>query len=471
MAIHVPSKRRFTRFEWMTCVAVMAVLRIGASPGFAQGAPGNDIPSFVACLNKVLDPNVKANVADAVQCLPDGCKLTVTMSNWSAQEACFADPAARPALGQLPRVVLSCPGPTLTPWQRFRPSFLLCPTGSEGADGVLGANRVEIGADQQPKIVSKKAAVNMEMADVPIGGKFWNPKTDFRTMLSIINAVPGAPPATKNCNSGCHVQPPLGGDPIMFNGHRTTTINSLVIDPFGSFAAKRNVPNVIVDLQRFIIDTTEPNKTPLVNPTASGTKKQDLIGVCDDQDNKRVGMNQNLCNNLRDYQDGFFQRSDGTFAKPCRPSLDPKVVPVCGGINGGGMFNDNLVASVISIDVSGQAKNNNDGTFTFLDTDGTLTAYNYGTRTMLTSVAITVLRVLNFGTTVSGQGLGQLSVNGKDPEAVGFKFNIDNINKQGADLTFKIVAAAPPGLTSIGGTAARTPPGTKVKFSGGFNFN
>jgi hypothetical protein len=129
----------------------------------------------------------------------------------------------------------------------------------------------------------------------------------------------------------------------MFNGQRTTTINSLVIDPFGSFAAKRNVPNVIVDLHRFIIDTTEPNKTPLVNPTASGTKKQDLIGVCDDQNNKRAGMNQNLCNNLRDYQDGFFQRSDGTFAKPCRPSLDPKVVPVCGGINGGGMFNDSWI--------------------------------------------------------------------------------------------------------------------------------
>src|SRR5690242_1899653 len=66
----------------------------------------NSIESFTNCLNVCLaPPSREVDVSDAVQCLPDRCILTVTMSPHSAQRAC--------TLGgcQLPRLIFDCPGP------------------------------------------------------------------------------------------------------------------------------------------------------------------------------------------------------------------------------------------------------------------------------------------------------------------------------------------------------------------------
>jgi hypothetical protein len=448
----------------------VTALWIGGSASFAQITPGNDIPSFVGCLDKALDPNVlqrpgnangNANVSDAVQCIPDGCKITVTMSDQSAQAACFADPIK--FSGQLPRVILSCPGPVLSPWRRIRPSFLLCPRESAG-----GSNRIEIGGDQQP-ILSNKATVNMQMADVSINPRQrWDTSADFKSVLSITSDNPAT---NKACNGSCHTSGT--GDPIIFNAKQTKTINSLIIDPFGYFANKAKSENTVY-LQQFIIETTEPNKKTLVKPNPP-YRPQTLAQVC----NNILGadvfgnpINDTLCNKLREYQAGALRRSDGSVAKPCGKSGDPAIKLVCGGINGGGMFNDTkMVPSVISVDVSGQARNNNDGTFSFLDTDGTLTAYNYGTRTMLTSVAITSIQMLNNGAKVSGNGQGQITINGTPPPAdamplgyVPFTFEIDNI--KGGDLTFNLVFTISTTPMSIGGTIAKTPPGTKVIVNG-----
>ena len=46
------------------------------------------IGSFINCLNLCLGPKQKVDVSSAVQCLPDGCFVTVTMSPQSAQRAC-----------------------------------------------------------------------------------------------------------------------------------------------------------------------------------------------------------------------------------------------------------------------------------------------------------------------------------------------------------------------------------------------
>jgi len=101
-----------------------------------------------------------------VQCLPDGCFVTVTMSPQSAQRAC--------SLGgcQLPRLIFDCPGlqkgdiaPELD--LGLRPSFLLCPVDSVDARGLFGIDRIEIGQDNEKLKVAEKS-FDMMMADVPI---------------------------------------------------------------------------------------------------------------------------------------------------------------------------------------------------------------------------------------------------------------------------------------------------------------
>jgi hypothetical protein len=127
----------------------------------------NTIESFTNCLNACLGPPAgKVDVSNAVQCLPDGCFLTVTMSPQSAQRAC--------TLGgcQLPRLIFDCAGPQKAPYRRstplrFRPSFLLCPVDSVDARGVFGIDRIEIGQDNET-LNDGQNSFDMMMADVPI---------------------------------------------------------------------------------------------------------------------------------------------------------------------------------------------------------------------------------------------------------------------------------------------------------------
>jgi hypothetical protein len=125
------------------------------------------IGSFMNCLNACLGPADKVDVSSAVQCLPDGCFVTVTMSPQSAQRAC--------SLGgcQLPRLIFDCPGLENGGIRRpehelrLRPSFLLCPVDSVDAHGAFGIDRIEIGQDNE-KLKAGQKSFNMIMADVPI---------------------------------------------------------------------------------------------------------------------------------------------------------------------------------------------------------------------------------------------------------------------------------------------------------------
>jgi hypothetical protein len=127
----------------------------------------NTVESFTNCLNACLGPPAgKVDVSNAVQCLPDRCFVTVTMSPQSAQRAC--------TLGgcQLPRLIFDCPGlrkDSVRPEHdlRLRPSFLLCPVDSVDARGSFGIDRIEIGQDNE-KLKDNEKGFDMIMADVPI---------------------------------------------------------------------------------------------------------------------------------------------------------------------------------------------------------------------------------------------------------------------------------------------------------------
>ena len=232
---------------------------IGASLALAQPAPpGNDIASFVACLDDRLINPATVNVADTVQCIPNGCKLTVTMSQESAQPACFEQPQPTDTKVQLPRIILSCPGPAGSEWQRFRPSYLLCPVDIPKRNN--GWNRIEVGQDLQPSVVNNLSTINMQMSDILIP---FNQK-----WVKIVN-----PAATfsNNCAT-CHIKTPPGADPTKVQP----------IDNFGTFKSKQldNI-NKIVTLRSYVVGTTEPTKGPLVNtPPAPGTTPTTLAAVC-----------------------------------------------------------------------------------------------------------------------------------------------------------------------------------------------
>lgn len=127
----------------------------------------NTIKSFTNCLNACLGPPAgKVDVSNAVQCLPDDCFLTVTMSPQSAQRACTLGSC------QLPRLIFDCPGPQKAPYRRstplrFRPSFLLCPVDSVDAHGFFGIDRIEIDQDNET-LNDGQNSFDMTMADVPI---------------------------------------------------------------------------------------------------------------------------------------------------------------------------------------------------------------------------------------------------------------------------------------------------------------
>jgi hypothetical protein len=156
----------------------------------------NSIGSFTNCLNACLGPPAgKVDVSDAVQCLPDGCLVTVTMSPQSAQRAC--------TLGgcQLPRLVLDCPGlqkdsVRLEHELRLRPSFLLCPVDSVDAHGSFGIDRIEIGQDNE-KLKDGQNSFDMMMADIPIP-----PNSEWKKKQ--LGEVLSTEEADKNCKL-CHV--------------------------------------------------------------------------------------------------------------------------------------------------------------------------------------------------------------------------------------------------------------------------
>src|ERR1700719_376965 len=90
------------------------------------------IPNFVTCLNNNFTVGGQAiDTSKTVSpCVPQGCKVTATMSFFSAQPACILSAT------QLPRVIMNCPGGAAG--LRYRPSYTLCTT---------KANDIEVGQD------------------------------------------------------------------------------------------------------------------------------------------------------------------------------------------------------------------------------------------------------------------------------------------------------------------------------------
>ena len=146
-------------------IALNASIVIAADPTPAEIKKGTDaIEKFRKCVNDKIDAKKDAGgikISDTVECLPGSCTptLTLTMSDKSAQAACFVGGANGTDTCQLPRVIIKCPGP---PQVEF--SYLLCGAGSAGADDVVGGNRVEIGA----VVGQTGSGTVMVMADVPV---------------------------------------------------------------------------------------------------------------------------------------------------------------------------------------------------------------------------------------------------------------------------------------------------------------
>src|SRR6185503_2199464 len=109
-------------------VLALSVVPLLAGTCFPDTEPNDvrTIEGFVECLNNRIPGG---DVADAVQCLPCGCTLTLTKSGKSAQPGCSHGGC------YLPRILVNCPGPP-----QFQPSFSLCVTDPDG-----GLDRVEIG--------------------------------------------------------------------------------------------------------------------------------------------------------------------------------------------------------------------------------------------------------------------------------------------------------------------------------------
>lgn len=217
-------------------IALATVFGIGRPLALAapDASKVNDIATFVMCLNMITPAQGqgRGSVADTLQCIPPGCNFTLTMSDQSAQAACTL------AGCQLPRVILSCPGPAAG--KRFRPSFLLCPTDSKAAGGQFGVDRVELGED-----VDNQGSM-LKMADVPLPPGM----TDFTQFTANGVLSRTGQGNSKGCNS-CHTS--AGADNA---GNEL----SQPIDPFDS-------PNAI-------IDTNEPGK--MVDPA----RKKTLTEIC-----------------------------------------------------------------------------------------------------------------------------------------------------------------------------------------------
>lgn len=77
--------RSFLRIAAVSAAILATALVIGECRALAQ----DNIESYVKCLKKAQPADI-AGSAD--KCIPQGCKITVTMSNGSAQEACIVRP-------------------------------------------------------------------------------------------------------------------------------------------------------------------------------------------------------------------------------------------------------------------------------------------------------------------------------------------------------------------------------------------
>ena len=181
---------------------------------------------LAACLNDKLVNQGNVDISASVEkCMPQGCKVTASMSTASAQPACnIADT-------QLPRVYLNCPGPA--PGLRFRPTFTLCPN---------DANRIEVGEDVAP--IAPSPAVPMQMANIRIPMN--------QPILHELSDYLSTPNNNLRCTR-CHGNASPG----------VTGNTPLLSSPFDPFTVQRR------NLLPFVIYSTEPTRKALVAPSAT----------------------------------------------------------------------------------------------------------------------------------------------------------------------------------------------------------
>jgi hypothetical protein len=365
----------------------------GSSQAPDPAASVKDIESFIACLNKLDPPAGDRNIASATRCLPKGCKITLTMSESSAQPAC--------RLGgcQLPRVLLNCPGPQ--DQLRFRPSFSLCPLIRRGK---VISDRVEIGEDTK-KVVNEKIG-EMRMADIGL-----TPGTDFKSVSAAdsLSKKTADGNGTKDCNS-CHgvLDENPGENQISKPLHWMQTFEGVNLQPFVIYSDEPG--RLYTDTMRFrkegfkeICDCIERNGDRIIRDA----KTKPPTDPANQNPAVDTAILARLCRNLKAYSEecscGRGKLPDGTPAK-------------CGQVRGGGKFLDGKATSIFNFDLSGQAKRD-PVNFEFADIDGDLNAYDYLTGTRIDNVILKSLK----GTTMASGDItvmakGSAKVNGVDRE-------------------------------------------------------
>ncbi|MDN3514801.1 MAG: hypothetical protein NG747_10420 [Candidatus Brocadia sp.] len=206
-------------------IALEAIL-VSAYPQTVDVKKGTDaINKFLECINTKIEEKKNAggiNISDTVACLPGSCTVTATMSEDSAQEACFS---GGPEKCQLPRVIVKCPGSSESPQMEF--SYLLCGTGSVQAGNEIGSNRVEVGA----VVGETGSGTVMVMADIPV------PPGGTATISDVISVGTNGMSSrgTKRCND-CH------GDAGIAAGTGTPQLSER-IEVFGTMGAPTTARN------------------------------------------------------------------------------------------------------------------------------------------------------------------------------------------------------------------------------------
>jgi hypothetical protein len=384
----------------------------------------NDIKSFNTCQTKCR-AGKPTNVSDAVDCLPQKCKITLTMSPQSAQRAC--------KLGgcQLPRIVLDCPGPADAkfPDKRFRPSFLLCPVNSRNDHGTgqWGLDVIELADDHAKLGQDRRDMVMGEMAIPP--GDNYQAKA-LGTVLSLDGGMGRGCP-------GCHTQ--NGTVNVDNMGIALKARLHKDIDPNGKSTLRpvEELAPYVIFAQDNDEKVKENVKKGYLNTDGTKVMQENLASIC-----KCIDMNKDAIKKDNEEPTKKNFPKVGQNGKPLppippndrleldkNPAID-KAIPVmlslcqkldayampkndgqgacgttpgtfCGSVAGGGKFLQPVTGavSIFKLRASGEIASEVPNSFIITNVDSDASAYDYVTRTLIDPVSLTAVQG-----SVSGNG-------------------------------------------------------------------
>jgi hypothetical protein len=386
----------------------------------------NTISTFVGCLNNKLtvaanlqsgDVN-NVNIADTVQCLPQGCKMTLDMSGFSDQKAGTIQGV------QLPRILLNCPGPG--DGQRLHPEYSLWPSNINPP--LSTSNNIEIGEDSAPAPpIAPLILSNIKV----VPGQNW-------PNLNTLATIDSQDMNNFQCTS-CH-KPNPNSPTVKYPANAVNQVTAFlepVNDPFGTDVAFGGLINGLPN----VINTNEPNRIAIVNP-GGGAMAQTLSSICTAISQLNPippGINLSLCQKMVNYQ-----QNSG-----CRTGVNNS----CNGVTGGGLFrNAQGAVSSVSVDFSGQTSLTYPDQFTtavnFLDRDGTLSAINYGAGMVIQSTVLKQLTgqlIVGGSFSFTGSGTAMVSKGGAAAQLTNVCVTIQNL----AGISFSV--------TDIGGGTCQQP--------------